>query len=124
MAWPPEIGDPLPRAAAVWCVEEKWASWILAERGHGTEWRRVFHVDASQWERIWEAIATAVIGALIETVRSGLHGSITCGVMLDLTIGNRTAAVSSAWHYAAEGAAPRLVTAYPKPYHRSHGDGA
>lgn len=91
MAWPPRVGDPLPRAAAAWCVEEKWAGWILAEKGHATEWRLVFHIDASQWERVWEAIA---------------------------------AAVSSAWHYADEGTAPRLVTAYPKPYNRSCGNGA
>jgi hypothetical protein len=42
MAWPPKVGDPLPRATGAWYVEEKWAGWILAERGHGTEWGHVF----------------------------------------------------------------------------------
>lgn len=122
MNWPPEVGDPLPRAAETWCAPEKWANWILAEVGHGTEWGHVFHVESDQWEAVWEAIAAAVIDALIETVRSGGRG-VSCGVMLDLTIGDRTSAVRSAWHYAEVGAAPRLVTAYPKPYNRSHGNG-
>jgi hypothetical protein len=84
----------------------------------------VFQVDASQWERIWEATATAVIGAPIETVRSSLNRGVTCGVAVELAIGDRTAAVRSAWHYTDEGVAPRLVTAYPKPYNRSHGNSA
>jgi len=30
-----------------------------------------------------------------------------------LTLGTRTATVTTSWHYAAAGDAPRLVTAYP-----------
>ena len=124
MAWPPKVGDPLPRAAETWCVEEKWASWILAERGHGTEWGHVFHVDVSQWERVWEAIASVVIGALIETVHNLGAAGVTCGLPVELMLEGRVARVNTAWHYADALAAPRLVTAYPKPYNRGHGNGA
>ena len=124
VSWPPKVGDPLPRAGEAWCVEEKWADWILAERGHGPEWSRVFHVDLSQWKRIWEAIAVAVIGASVETVHDTTPNGITCGVTVELTIGDRGAAVRSAWHYADLVAAPRLVTAYPRPYNRGHGNDA
>jgi hypothetical protein len=123
MTWPPEVGDPLPRAAEAWCTREKWANWILAEQGHGPEWGHVLHVDPSQWEALWEAIAAAVIGALIETVRNLGATGVSCGVALELEIEGRTASVISAWHYGTEGSAPRLVTAYPKPYNRSHGNG-
>lgn len=124
MAWPSRVGDPLPRAAEAWCAREKWADWILAESGHGSEWSRVFHVDLGRWERVWEAIAEAVIGALIETVRDLGAEGVSCGVPVELAIEERAARVAAAWHYAEEGAAPRLVSAYPKPYNRSHGNGA
>lgn len=39
-------------------------------------------------------------------------------------IGERTAPVVSAWHYAEPGAAPRLVTAYPTAYNRAYGSNA
>jgi hypothetical protein len=67
MVWPPEVGETLPRAAEAWCIEGKWAAWILA---------------------------------------------------------GRTGTVTTAWHYAKKGAAPRLVTAYPRPYNRGHGGNA
>jgi hypothetical protein len=34
---------------------------------------------------------------------------------MELTIDDRTARVATAWHYADQGAAPRLMTAYPSP---------
>jgi hypothetical protein len=40
------------------------------------------------------------------------HG-VVCGVEVTLTINEGTAPVATAWHYAHENAAPRLVTAYP-----------
>jgi hypothetical protein len=38
---------------------------------------------------------------------------VVCGVEVTLTMNDRTAPVATAWHYADEDAAPRLVTAYP-----------
>jgi hypothetical protein len=65
-----------------------------------------------------------VIGASIQSVRDLGAEGISCGVAVELTIEGRAAAVASAWHYADESAAPRLVTAYPRPYNRAHGNGA
>jgi hypothetical protein len=123
MGWPPRIGEPLPRAADAWCVEEKWTAWILADRGHRSEWLTVLGVGAGEWERAWEALREAVKEA-IETVRLPEGGGVGCGVTADLAIGARRAPVLSAWHYAAEGTAPRLVSAYPTPYNRLHGGDA
>lgn len=124
MAWPPTVGDPLPRAAEAWCTREKWNDWILAAHGHGPEWSRVFHIDLGQWERAWGAIADAVIGASVQALRDLKAAGITCGVPVKLGIEGRTANVATAWHYSDEAAAPRLVTAYPRPYNRGYGNGA
>ena len=124
MSWPPLIGDTLPRAADAWCIEEKWVAWILADNGHGREWRTVLKIDASDWGVAWVALKDAVQEAPIETVRIPESGGVSCGLTVELRIGERAAAVGSAWHYGGPRAAPRLVTAYPKPYNRAHGGGA
>lgn len=121
MGWPPQIGEALPRAADAWCVQEKWGAWILAEDGHGPEWAKVLQVDADEWELAWQALKKAVHGAPVETVRSIDAGGVACRVTVELTFGERTAPVVSAWHYAEPGSAPRLVTAFPTTYNWIHG---
>jgi hypothetical protein len=118
---PPQVGKIMPRAADAWCADRKWTHWILAEHGHGPEWRRVFDVGPDGWRRTWDAIAEAVRRAPVTEVRVGSDG-VGCGVVVELSIGQREATAVSAWHYADEGAAPRLVTAYPRPYNRGHGN--
>ena len=113
MAWPPRVGEPLPRAAEAWCEPSKWDGWILAARGHGAEWARVLHVGPEDVEAVWAAIATAVLVAPVSRVRNpGKHG-LSCRVDTRLRIGTRSAPVRTAWHYADVGSAPRLVSAYP-----------
>ena len=85
----------------------------MAEHGHGLEWRRVFHVGPEDWERIWNAVAGAVLDARVGTVRDRAPFGVVCGVFVDLTLNGRAAPATLSWHYAYEGAAPRLVTAYP-----------
>lgn len=112
MTWPPKIGEPLPRAEAVWYEQVKLEDWIFAERGHGAEWRRVFQVGLEDRERVWAAIVAAVQEARIVTIRGGGAKGAVFGMEVELTIGERTAPVTICWHYASEDAAPRLVTAY------------
>ena len=114
MSWPPSAGEPLPRAASIWFEQSK-LEWILGIEGHGCEWARVFHVDSGDWELVWRAIAEAMPGATIKEVRERSPHGITCGVRVNLTIGDRSAKTLTSWHYALEIAAPRLVTAYPTP---------
>jgi hypothetical protein len=110
----PIVGQALPRAADAYTTPEKWEEWILADRGHGQEWRRVFHVELADTERVWRAIVDAVLHAPIRKVVDRGHDGIICGVDLTLTIGSRAAGVRTSWHYERTGAAPRLVTAYPR----------
>jgi hypothetical protein len=113
MGWPPKIGEVLPRATECWHERVKLEYWVLAARGHGPEWERVFRVGLEDQERVWEAIAAGAAGAQIATVRDRGAEGIVCGIEMELTLGERTAPVTISWHYASEGAAPRLVTAYP-----------
>jgi hypothetical protein len=110
----PTVGLPLPRADEAYAAPEKLAEWILADRGHGREWARVFLVHPSDSEQIWQAVANAVLDAPVSAVRKVAVG-VACEVRIELTIDERTATVRSAWHYADTDDAPRLVTAFPTP---------
>lgn len=121
MPWPPRIGSALPRATDAWCTQAKLIDWILGEDGHASQWERVFHVGAQDAGLVWESIANAVLIAPITELRGdGIAASY--GVLIDLAIKDRLAPVLTAWHYKDAGAAPRLVTAYPKAYTRRNGD--
>ncbi|MGI8731563.1 MAG: DUF6883 domain-containing protein [Solirubrobacteraceae bacterium] len=111
----PEIGQPLPRASDAYATAEKWRGWILAEHGHGPEWASIFDIEPEDSERIWTAITDAIADALVSTLRDRRPHGVVCGMEVELTINDRTAAVATAWHYAHEGAPPRFVTAYPRP---------
>lgn len=113
MSWPPKIGDPLPHADRVWFDHVKLEEWVFAEQGHGSEWRRVFRVGVEDWRQAWDAIAIAVLGAPVTTVWDRTPFGVVCGVVVDLSCNHRQAPVTLSWHYPYEGAAPRLVTAYP-----------
>jgi hypothetical protein len=113
MGWPPNLGEILPRAEEAWYDPVKLDEWVLAERGHGSEWERVFLVSREDRERVWEAIAAAAQGAQIKTVRDRGADGVVCGVEVEVTIGERTAPVTISWHYEDAEAAPRLATAYP-----------
>lgn len=112
MPWPPQLGDPLPRAQAAWYEPLKLDRWILAEHGHGPEWRRVYHVGVADRERVWHAIRAAVQDAVIASVRNRGRNGVVCAVEVELALAGRTARVNISWHYANERSAPRLMTAY------------
>ncbi len=110
----PIIGEPLPRAAEAYATPEK-LNWMLAAHGHGPEWAQVFHISSDDAQRAWSAIAQTVPGVPIASIRDAGSYGVSCEVRIVLVIGIRTAPVLSAWHYAQQGDAPRLVTAFPTP---------
>jgi hypothetical protein len=115
MEWPPRVGESLPRGGEAWYEQIKLDDWVLARRGHGAEWERVFGVGAEDRDSVWEAITTAALDATVVEVRDRSPFGIVCGIEVELTVGERTAPATVSWHYASKGAAPRLVTAYPTP---------
>jgi hypothetical protein len=114
MQWPPKVGDLLPRAADAW-YEQRKLKWILGEEGHGREWERVFHVGISDRDQVWTAITESTTRSKIRFVRDRAPFGIACGVTVNLMMNGRMATVIVSWHYAFEGDAPRLVTAFPIP---------
>jgi hypothetical protein len=110
----PTLGQPLPRAAEAYTTPEKWTDWILADRGHGLEWARVFSIGPSDTQAAWRAIADAVLDAPIHTIIDRGGDGLVCGVDVELTIGSRTANVRTSWNYTPADAPPRLVTAFPR----------
>lgn len=70
---------------------------------------------------VWHVIAEAVLEAPITELR-GEGSAVTYGVLVEVTINGRFAPALTAWHYEDVGAAPRLVTAYPKLYTRRNGN--
>jgi hypothetical protein len=112
--WPPKAGELLPRAAAGYSEPEKW-DWILAERGHGQEWAQVFHIEHDDAQRLWDAIAHAILATPIYRVIDRGQYGLVCGVEATLTLNGRTATVLISWHYASSSSPPRLITAYPRP---------
>jgi len=115
MDWPPQPGEPLPRADACWYDPIKFEEWILASRGHGREWQQVFGVDLGDQERVWQALASAARTAVIAEVRDRDSLGVVCGIRERVTMGERRAMVTMSWHYEDFSAAPRLATAYPSP---------
>lgn len=113
MGWPPKVGETLPRSAECRYEQLKLDEWVLADRGHGREWSRVFHIGPGDSRLLWEAIAAASLGAPIATVRDRGEDGVVCGVEVELEIKGRTAPVAVSWHYERERSAPRLATAYP-----------
>lgn len=112
--WPPCVGELLPRATQAYSEPEKW-DWILAERGHGQEWTRVFHIERDDSQRLWDAIADAILDASISAIRDESPHGVSCQVRAVLTLTDRTARVLTVWHYSRMTDAPRLITAYPTP---------
>ncbi len=111
---PPEVGKPLPRGEDAFVEEKKWEGYVLADSGHGPEWRQVFRIDAAQSAELWQSITELARRAPVTQVRPSARG-IGCGIQAELTFNGRRAVVRLGWFYDHPDAPPRLVTAYPTP---------
>lgn len=88
--------------------------WVLGEDGHGTEWEQVMHVGAEDAEEVWAAISAAAATAEVTGLRDLGRFGFSCEIDAEISIGRRTATFRTIWHYATHGAAPRLVSAFPR----------
>jgi hypothetical protein len=97
----PTIGQPMPRAANADATADKWQGRILATAGHRQECERVFHAGPPDGERIWAAIAAAILHAPVSVIRDRAPHGVVCGADITLTTNDRTASVATAWHHGS-----------------------
>ena len=109
----PEVGRPLPHGEEAYVVDTK-LDYVLSDKGHGSEWRRVFRAEPSQSSALWAALAELATSALVTDSRPTAFGT-RCETRAELTFNGRTATVVLGWWYDQPGDRPRLVTAYPTP---------
>jgi hypothetical protein len=102
----------MPRADDAFVEDEKWDRYVLADIGHGDDWRRTFgEFDPAA---LWSMLAAAACDAGVVDVHDLGPLGVTCRVQISLTVNERTASVRTVWHYETEETAPRLVTAFPE----------
>jgi hypothetical protein len=121
MAWPPKVGESLPRAAEAVGVRRKLSTYSLdpAHRVGGPKARGfelILGITIRDIGYLEGAIQTGVLLVEISGVRDGAVGGINC--VVDVPVrgrgekSDRTIEVRTAWESTDAAAAPRLVTAY------------
>lgn len=124
MGWPPKVGELLPRAKEAAGVREKLALYSLnPEQEDGASKARGFalmlgitleHLDHLEIE-----IRSGLLETPVSSVRENAPHGINCVVELAVRgVGEkseRVVDVRTVWELADRDAAPRLVTAYPRP---------
>jgi hypothetical protein len=109
-----EIGRPLPRASDAYVEEDKWTEYVLADIGHGRQWRRVLLVEPTQAEQLWHALVRLAQGASVTELRPSRFG-VGCGSGPSSRSTGAPASCYSPGTNDHPDAAPRLVTAFPAP---------
>jgi len=121
VTWPPQIGEPLPRAEHAYGVHDKIAGYSLkldhpsgGEKADG--FARVLGITAADLDYLAEVLLEGARAIPITAIRDrGEHG-VLCQVIVPVRgLGeqvDRTANVLSAWEVRHEDDPPRLVTAY------------
>lgn len=121
MSWPPNVGDPLPRASEPWGVRDKLLRYSLnpahASGGPKAEgFERILGITAEHMEQLEAAIEDAILEQPISGVRVKPPYGVHCEVRIEIgglgDKSDRVAEVITAWELADPQAAPRLVNAY------------
>jgi len=121
MAWPPKVGETLPRAAEAIGVRRKLSTYSLdtAHRVGGPKARGfelILGITIRDIGYLEGAIQTGVLVVPVSGMRDGAVGGINCVVNVPVRgrgeKSGRTIEVRTAWQLTGVDAAPRLVTAY------------
>jgi hypothetical protein len=107
----------MPGAERAVVEERKLVGWVLADHGHGPHFLRALRVEPVDRDLLRSALLIHVREHPVEGVRAShpLAGSESTdwAVLGPLEIRGRSADVRSVWQVSAQGAPPRLITAYP-----------
>lgn len=124
MAWPPTIGEPLPRSAEATGVRRKLSTYSLdaAHKSGGPKARGfelILGITIRDIGYLEGAIQTGVLMAPISGVRIRPPYGVHCEVRVPVrglgAKAGRVIEVRTAWELADADAAPRLVTAFLRP---------
>lgn len=112
-----EVPARVPGAERAVIEERKLTGWVLAEHGHGPDFRRALGADHGDRDLIRAALLVHVREQPVEGVRPShrLAGprARDWAVLGPVEIRDQQAWVRSVWQVSDEGTAPRLITAYP-----------
>ena len=120
MAWPPTIGEPLPRSAEATGVRHKLSTYSLdaAHESGGPKARgfeRILGITIRDIGYLEGAIQTGVQLVAVSEVRERLPYGFVCGVRVPVrglgAMSGRTVMVTTAWMLDEPGAVARLVNA-------------
>lgn len=107
----------VPGADLAVVEDRKLTGWVLAEHGHGPDFRRALGVEPEDRELVRDALFAHVRERPVESVRAAhpLAGpeARNWAVVGPLEIRGRRTWVRSVWQVSAPGAPPRFITAYP-----------
>lgn len=122
--WPPQVGQPLPRAGDAFGVRRKLTTYSLdptnevaAPKVRG--FKRILAITLDDVDYLEGAIYTGAVLVLVSEVRDNPPWGPKC--VLDLPIrgrgekSGRLANLRTVWEIADSGSPPRLVNAYCKP---------
>lgn len=124
MSRPPKIGELLPRAAEATGVREKLAGYSLdpANEFGGPKARGfelILGITPVHLDHLEAEIRAGIRKAPISSVRDNTPHGFNCVVELPVRgVGDkreRVINVRTVWELTDEDAAPRLITAYPRP---------
>lgn len=121
MAWPPTIGEHLPRPTEAFGIAEKLMAYCLnvdheigAPKAEG--FSRILGVGSADVEYLADALLQGLLRAPITDVRDNSPFGVLCEVRIDVAglreYEHRTAAVTTSWELRGPDDSPRLVTAY------------
>jgi len=124
MAWPPEAGEPLQRAAEAIGVRERLADYSLnPESEFGAPKARGFAlilgITLEHLEQLEAEIRSGILTTPVSSVRENAIHRVNCVVDLPIRgVGDkqdRRVNTRTIWELADKDAAPRLVSAFVKP---------
>jgi len=121
VAWPPKIGELLPRAEDAYGVHEKLAGYSLNldHPGPGKKaegFARVLAITAEDLAHVAEVLLRGIRTTSVSRVRSAGQYGFHCEVIVPVRglrdRADRVASVLTAWQIRRDGDPPRLITAY------------
>jgi len=124
MAWPPQVGEPLPDGVEVTGVRTKLVRYSLdvthedgGPKARGFE--SILGITIDDVDHLASAIRIGVLSARVSEVRANPPHGFNCAVDIAVRgVGDkrsRTIDVRTVWEIKDRGQRPRLVSAFPRP---------